>query len=354
MSHGPLYAWVGGLQDGAMQNLRMVVLGVAAAASLVLVSCNKKATGESSGPGAQTVVSKARAGGPGRIAYMLPQQGAYAVEARAGASPVDVSEALNKLSKGKDETIHLSRDGTWFALTTERFGCDGWACLAVVTGDLTKGEKVQPGGDDVHPEGPVAIAPSGAAIVYGQKGPHERDLFLTRREGNRWSSPTLLTGPSKFAYNAQPAFSHNGTKVVFDCGTEPYGQEGTGICEVGADGSGYRQVLTPGAGWASNAKAMHHADYAPDGSIVFEADMKDAGEGIWRLPAGQSEPSRLGSFGNDNSPCVLPDGRVVSLWLQRPGGKGEHEIKVMAGDGSADFMAVTGVDVLDSQISCGW
>jgi hypothetical protein len=56
---------------------------------------------------------------------------------------------------------------------------------------------------------------------------------------------------------------------------------------------------------------------------------------------------------NDNSPCVLPDGRVVSLWLLRPGGSGFHEIKVMDPDGTNQFMALTDVNVFDVGIGCG-
>ena len=60
------------------------------------------------------------------------------------------------------------------------------------------------------------------------------------------------------------------------------------------------------------------------------------------------------SFTNDNSPCVLPDGRVVSLWLNGPGNDpGLHELKVMDADGSNEFRVLIGVDVSDSGIGCG-
>jgi len=334
------------------------LVGLCAVCALAssMAACNKKSGANGSGESAAVAAAAAaqtRASGPGRVAYMLSDKHAFLVEASKEATPVNVSQALNKLSKGEDETVHLARDGSWLVLTTTRFGCDGWACLVAVPGDLSSGAQVQPGGKEVHPEGPIAVSPGGTFAIYGEKGQHERDLFLTRREGGKWSSPVLLSGASKSAFNAQPAISHDGKKILFDCGNEPYGQEGTGICEVNADGSGFRQVLAVGSGWASDAKALHHPDYAPDGSIVFEADRKGDGERIWRLPVGKTEPVQLGNFGNDNSPCVLPNGKIVSLWLQRPGGEGKHEIKVMAPDGGSDFMALIGTDVLDAQISCG-
>ena len=98
--------------------------------------------------------------------------------------------------------------------------------------------------------------------------------------------------------------------------------------------------------------ALHHPAYAPEGSIVFEGDWD--GERIWRLPADGGPPQRVGDFGNDNSPCVLPDGRVVSLWLNRPENpSGVHEIKLMAPDGSEYEMLLEAVDVLDAGLSCG-
>ena len=57
--------------------------------------------------------------------------------------------------------------------------------------------------------------------------------------------------------------------------------------EIITDGQGFRVVLTPTdspVGLPDEAD-MHSPDYAPDGSIVFEADWD--GEQIWRLPVMQ-------------------------------------------------------------------
>ncbi|MCP4419712.1 MAG: hypothetical protein GY805_24130, partial [Chloroflexi bacterium] len=90
----------------------------------------------------------------------------------------------------------------------------------------------------------------------------------------------------------------------------------------------------------------------PDGSIIFEADWN--GEQIWRLPAGSNAPVRVtDAFGNDNSPCVLPDGRIASLWLDRPDGNGGHELKIMTADGNDYFLALMDLDVFDLGLGCG-
>lgn len=48
---------------------------------------------------------------------------------------------------------------------------------------------------------------------------------------------------------------------------------------------------------------------------------------------------------------MLADGRIPSLWLNRPGGQSLHEVKVMTPDGASDAMVVIGVDIED--VGCG-
>jgi Tol biopolymer transport system component len=174
------------------------------------------------------------------------------------------------------------------------------------------------------------------------------------RIGGDWGAPVLLTGGSPYSYNDQPAISTDGSRVVFNCSDVPYGQEGTAICEVSTEGTGFRVVLTPAQGPGGTPQdAVRHPDYGPDGSIIFEGDWNGT-EQIWRMPPGATEPIRVSpQFSNDNSPCVLPDGRIASLWLNRPGGQDFHEIKVMATDGSSYVMALASVDVADVGIGCG-
>jgi hypothetical protein len=72
------------------------------------------------------------------------------------------------------------------------------------------------------------------------------------------------------------------------------------------------------------------------------------------LPVGATPPVKVApAFTNDNSPCVLPDGSIASLWLNRPGGTGVHELKVMKPDGSSFFMLVINQDVADIGLGCG-
>jgi Tol biopolymer transport system component len=296
----------------------------------------------------------------GSIVYQLAGNGTlYRLTAEEGATPQNISDALDTLAPGsEDSAFNISPDGAWYVFSTDRFEqeCSDWACVAVAAADMSQGEVLRSDGNLVHAEGYTAIASGGNLVVYvSNDGPHELDLFaMERTMDGSWGSRVPLTNESPYDWNDMPAISDDGSSVLFDCGNVPYGQEGTAICEVGIDGSGLRTVIAPEDGPGGSAQhALHHADYASDGSIVFEADWE--GEQIWRLPAGASTPVKVtDEFGNDNSPCVLPDGRIVSLWLQRPGNDtGQHEIKVMNADGSSNFMAFTDADVSDTGIGCG-
>ncbi|MEZ4371029.1 MAG: hypothetical protein R3B07_09385 [Polyangiaceae bacterium] len=289
----------------------------------------------------------------GIIAFMHPDGYAAWVTAEASGKLTNVSTALNGVSSGEDKSVAVSRDGTALALTTTRFGCGDWDCLVLVDRALKNGERVQAGGEDVHPDRALAVGPGGAWIVFSADGgSHSRDLYVTRKTGGSWSSKQLLTASSSYAHNTQPAPSPDGKRVVFDCGNEPYGGAGNAICSVGIDATGFKVEAAPGSGFADQAIALHHPAMAAGGVLVFEMDRPDTGERIWSFRGGQA--ARLGDFPNDNSPCVLPSGAVASLVLSRAGNSsGAHEIKLMSLSGTESVMVLTDVDVVDVQLSCG-
>lgn len=292
---------------------------------------------------------------PGIIVYTLNGR-LYRIQAAQGAAPEDLSRALDSLAPGADEWVNLSSNAAWLILSTERFdpACSGWACLVILPADLSSWEVVRVNGQVLHPAF-SAIAPRGDLIVYADAGgPHAQDLWAINKSGGAWSDPLLLTAASPYEYNSLPDLSLNASRVFFDCGPVPYGQEGTAICDVGTDGENLRLILTPQQGPGGSAQNALHAPHdALDGSLVFEADW--GGELLWRLPPTGEEPSPIRpDLTNDNSPCVLPDGSIASLWLNRPENpQGVHELKVMSADGTSYFMAVVDADVADIGLGCG-
>src|SRR5207249_916917 len=154
------------------------------------------------------------------------------------------------------------------------------------------------------------------AVVYVDSGgPHTRDLWVVERQpGGGWSAPRLLTGLSPFSLNYWPVLAPDGSKVLFDASTADGGFPSTRICEVRLNGSGFRVVVSKDDGPSgTTSPAVHSGAYAPDGSVVFEAEW-GGGEQVWRR-TGSGVPALVGGFPNDNSPNVLPDGRILSLWL---------------------------------------
>ena len=289
----------------------------------------------------------------GHVTFHLPDGQIYRKTAEPGSPLENLSTSLDLLpSTGADDWINISPNGQWMVLSTERFNddCIGWPCLAVINADVTTANLIFVDGQVIHSGEFSAISSDGQTVVFpGPYGPHSQDLWVVHNLGSNWTQPALLTGDSPFNFNQEPALSTDGTKLLFSAGPVPYAQEGTAVCEVGIDGTGFQLLFSPEDGPGGTATdALKSPDYAPDGTIVFEADW--LGEQIWRLDRQTNTPVLINAtFGNDNSPCVLPDGRIVSLWL----GNSIHEIKVMNPDGTEYFMLLTGFDVDDIGMGCG-
>ena len=292
----------------------------------------------------------------------------FRIEARPGAVPEDLSHALDGLSPGTDSFVNMSANGDWLLVGTSRFKCGAEQhCVARVKGDLSRAQVVVPEGEDdaLRGDGFSAVSSRGDVVVFPRAGgPHGRDLYALHLGANgRWGPAVLLTGASNHRYHQAPALSADGSKVVFDCSPDAGSGPGTAICEAHTDGTGFREVANPRGipGYKSNpASVLQEASYEPSGDIVFEGGWNDALEQVWRVRTGSTLPVLVsttkddqGAYSviNDNSPCALPDGRIVSLWLGRPNSRG-HELKVMNADGTNPTMLLT-TDTEDIGIGCG-
>ena len=287
----------------------------------------------------------------GEVVFTLNKQ-LYRISAQKNSQPENISTALDKLAPGADEWINISADGRWLLISSERFDpeCKGWACLAIVSADLTHTEVLKNGGAALHA---VFSAVGPTSVVYvASGGPHAQDLWIIKRQSGGWSDPRLLTAASTYPNNIIPLLSADEQKVLFTCSNDAYAASDSNVCEVGADGSGYRVVVNGGMHAASNPTVnLRHAAYAADGSVVFEGDW--LGEQVWRMAPGSAPALINADLHNDNSPCTLPGGWVASLWLERPGGSSLHELKIMSPDGKDYWVLVQNQDISDIGIGCG-
>jgi hypothetical protein len=246
-------------------------------------------------------------------------------------------------------------------------------CLALATGDGADAALVEHvAGTEIVAVGRPAVASGGTLVVYpartdgnGSPSPHNQDLYAIRKTSAGWGLPVLLTGqmaalsPAN-VYAHDVALSYDDTTVVFDCGVSNNQVGPQDTCVAAIDGSSMSILVAHNAGPGGTATTYtHHPDYAPDGTVVFEADWTGGSdEQIWRFTPGAGGAAgtlaQIGAFDDDNSPCVLPDGRIASLWLNRPGNTASlHELKIMNADGSNPIMAVINEDIVDVGQSCG-
>lgn len=298
--------------------------------------------------------------GVGHVAYKLMDDG-HLYRTAATNPPVreDVSVELDGVSRGTDSTISLSRDGKLAAFVTQRFGCAGFDCLVLApvgdTVDVAASSVVMAAGQQLHPEDRPAVANGGAFIVYASSGgPHGRDLFVVRKSGAAYGAPTLLTAASTFDFNLLPALTRDESSVAYDCSATGSKVQAS-LCRVGLDGSGWAVTLAGSGGPGATAmNEAHSADFLPDNStLVFEADWSAGNQRIWKRDAAGTLSQFNPTFTNDVTPCVLPDGRIASLWLNRPENMlGSHELKVMSPDGASFQMLVVNADIIDVGISC--
>ena len=267
----------------------------------------------------------------------------------------NISEKLDLIAplQGNDfGPITVSHDGNWYAFTSQRFDVDaqGWAALTITNSDFTSYEVVHDSsGQLIHSEGIAYVFNGGNGIVFvADFGNHNRDVFVIYKTGGNWGMPENLTFGSSYNYNYCPYLSADGAKILFDASSTSF--PSTAIGEMNIDGNNLTFPIV--ASSMLNGIAAHSPCYGIDGSIIYEGDA--SGERIWRLPNGSLTPLLINAtYGNDNSPVTLPDGRIASLWL--PGSW--HEIKIMNVDGTNGYMLTDNsslfTEVFDIGISSG-
>jgi hypothetical protein len=288
----------------------------------------------------------------GHVTFKNNNGHVYRIGTDLDAKPEDITSMLDELAPGGgDAWLASSHDGSRLLLSSERFdpSCKGWACLAVANDSISSGMAVHTDTGVLHPSAMGTIANDGRIVLAAAGGPHTVDLWRVDPVGGTWSAPVLLTRESPFAYATEPALAWDDTKLLFDCGYQPYATVGTAICEVRMDGSGFHVVLGPeGVQPAfAGARTLDHPGYTRDGGIVFGAERN--GVEIWRLAPGSAAPEAVGSvFDGDNRPCVMPSGSIVSQ-LQNDS---SYALKLML-PSDHTFVLLQAGDMAPDSLACG-
>jgi hypothetical protein len=320
-------------------------------------------------------------GGTATIVYQLPPPDAaaspssvYAVTTQSDGSwgaRLDIGSRLPCQVAGSciDYDGNLSPNGQWLVLDSTRFDCAPADCLVVVSADLRTYSAPYgalhtggPGGQTVNTEGHPAVSSDGKRVVWSAGlGSHTRDLWAAEVVDNYWSNPQVITAGSTFDYQHTPAFSSDGNTVIFDCGTQPYPVTSTGdtnaLCQVGFDGSGFSVIVMPTDGPGGQPGSVVHRPVfdITSGSILFQADWDpQRGVTLYKAEIGDGGPSQITKVGNapsDATPCVLSDGRVVSV---RTDPDNTDKLIVTAHDGSNATTVDTGSPTLvPDSVGCG-
>ncbi|MCX6187860.1 MAG: hypothetical protein NTU43_12875, partial [Bacteroidetes bacterium] len=282
-----------------------------------------------------------------------------------GASPVELTPLINAhaIQSGNNfGPINVSPDGKWYTFVSERFEADcssltGGNCLTVADFNFAHITSIRDGnGNVIHSTGVTSIFDGGNAIVYSDEGTHTLDVFIIRKISSSWTIPKMISGNSTYAYNINPRFSSDGKKVIFQGQSTAY--TGESIMIVDSNGANLFEKINRNAkvdGSMGNPE-VHMPSFAPDGSIIFEAQWgPGTPERVWHY----SNLSTLlvmpdSTDLNDNSPVALPNGKVASLQLPNS----THDLKVENVDGSGKFF-LTGLstsfhqDVFDIGLGAG-
>jgi hypothetical protein len=162
-----------------------------------------------------------------------------------------------------------------------------------------------------------------------------------------------VSASSPANFNQRPAVSRDGSKIVYACGpSESSAAPGTALCEASIDGKLLRQIAPSILDPAPPSEAyVASAAYAADGTLLVEGNL-EAGSQIWRVSGDQAVRVESEDVISEGSPCVLPDGRVASVWAGRLPQASLHELKVTNADGTNPGVVLEGVDVSDIGIGC--
>ena len=180
--------------------------------------------------------------------------------------------------------------------------------------------------------GMFASAPSADAAFPGIRtypGGNGRIAF-ERLSNTHWLIFSILpngTGPltltDRSMNNYTPAWSADGTKIVFRRRKAPGGTGSEGIWLMNSNGSGVAKV--PNTTWAAGYPSL-----SPDGTMIAFSNESDGR--IYSIKTDGAAKTAITGNGGNATPVWSPDGTQIAFVSHRDG---DNEIFVMNADGSA-------------------
>lgn len=190
----------------------------------------------------QAVCARLSAPQAHRILYRRGGPSAHLLAVAPGdPSPASLTEALEAVDlRPEPSGGAFASNGAWLAFLTTRghAECDGYACLAVASGDLRGASLVivDVTSGPLHPSGgPMDIAGDASRIAFIEGF----QVYVTDRVAGeplvdgRWSSPQRVDegAPTGSALAQAPVLLPSGDRVAWACGPDPYLDDGRGICQ---------------------------------------------------------------------------------------------------------------------------
>lgn len=184
--------------------------------------------------------------------------------------------------------------------------------------------------------GTIAAAPASSARSVA-RSPKEAAgsalVFATYRNGlsaisamNADGSDRRSLTPRQLAFQGQPAYSPDGSKIAYVCGNFE-------LCVMNADGTGRGRLTT--SGWPQRWEYVDRPSWSPDGSKIAFASNADGKFHVYVINADGTGLHRLaGTSWNDDDPAISPDGTKIAFDRYRSWGAGISSTYVMNFDGT--------------------
>lgn len=274
----------------------------------------------------------------------------YMINLETGVTE-NISNKLNSIigENRKDNAINISPDGSHLIINSKLNGNK----LYIINIDNNTKDVLKIENRYIWPEHAFAISNDGniVAITKRNKG-SGTDVVSYIKSNGKWKKGVILSkGTDEDFFAGGPAFSFDSKRIIFTCRVK---QNILALCSNNISGNDLKIEVSERNLDTQKLHLIRSPDYTLNGDVVFEVE-DVLGEVIWIKKTDKEKAYPINTtFRNDNSPCVLPNNYIASLWLSRPGNpKGKHELKLMPQNGSHYKMLVKDINIRDIGLGCG-